>query len=68
MGWGDFDIGAQNNPALTTLHLDFRALGKTMGPLLWEPLADDAAQTPRLMEVGLTVVERTSAGGSPCLL
>jgi LacI family gluconate utilization system Gnt-I transcriptional repressor len=64
MGFGDFDIGAQINPALTTIHVDFRALGRTTGQLLLEVLADGAAQTPRVVDVGLSVVERTSVAGS----
>lgn len=63
MGFGDFDIGAEINPALTTIHVDFRALGKTTGQLLLEVLAAGAAEPPRIIDVGLTVIERASVKG-----
>ena len=60
MGFGDFAIGAEINPPLTTIHVDFRALGQTTGQLLLELLADGASDTPKLIDVGLSVVERAS--------
>jgi LacI family gluconate utilization system Gnt-I transcriptional repressor len=60
MGFGDFEIGAQIVPPLTTIHVDFRALGLRTGQLLLELLTADADDTPRAIDVGLTVVERAS--------
>jgi len=60
MGFGDFEIGAQINPGLTTIHVDFRALGRRTGQLLLELLSADASDTPTTIDVGLTVVERSS--------
>jgi LacI family transcriptional regulator, gluconate utilization system Gnt-I transcriptional repressor len=60
MGFGDFEIGAEINPALTSIHVDFRALGRTTGALLRELLADCASGTPRVIDVGLTIIERAS--------
>jgi len=60
MGFGDFEIGAQIIPPLTTIHIDFRALGRRTGRLLLELLAADASDAPRTIDVGLTVVERAS--------
>ncbi len=60
MGFGDFEIGAQINPPLTTIHVDFRGLGRTTGQLLLELLASGASDTPKLIDVGLTVLERAS--------
>jgi LacI family gluconate utilization system Gnt-I transcriptional repressor len=60
MGFGDFEIGAQIIPPLTTIHVDFRALGLRTGQLLLELLSADAGDAPRMVDVGLTVVERAS--------
>ena len=62
MGFGDFEIGAQIIPPLTTVHVDFRALGLRTGQLLLELLSADASDAPRMIDVGLTVVERASIG------
>jgi len=60
MGFGDFDIGAQIIPPLTTIHVDFRALGQRTGQLLLELLSADAGDAPQMIDVGLRVVERAS--------
>jgi LacI family gluconate utilization system Gnt-I transcriptional repressor len=60
MGFGDFEIGAQIIPSLTTIHVDFRALGQRTGQLLLELLCADASDAPRMINVGMTVVERAS--------
>jgi LacI family gluconate utilization system Gnt-I transcriptional repressor len=60
MGFGDFEIGAEINPALTSIHVDFRALGRTTGELLRELLADGSSDAPRIVDVGVGVVERAS--------
>jgi LacI family gluconate utilization system Gnt-I transcriptional repressor len=60
MGFGDFEIGAQIIPPLTTIHVDFRALGLRTGQLLLELLSADAGDAPRMIDVGLSVVERAS--------
>ena len=60
MGFGDFEIGAQIIPPLTTIHVDFRALGQRTGQLLLELLCADASDAPRMIDVGMTVVERAS--------
>jgi LacI family gluconate utilization system Gnt-I transcriptional repressor len=60
MGFGDFDIGAQIIPPLTTIHVDFRALGLRTGQLLLKLLSADAGDAPQTIDVGLTVVERAS--------
>jgi LacI family gluconate utilization system Gnt-I transcriptional repressor len=60
MGFGDFAIGAEINPPLTTIHVDFRGLGQTTGQLLKELLASGAAEVPKIIDVGLKVIERAS--------
>jgi LacI family transcriptional regulator, gluconate utilization system Gnt-I transcriptional repressor len=60
MGFGDFEIGAEINPRLTTIHVDFRGLGQTTGQLLKQLLATGASDVPKVIDVGLKVVERAS--------
>lgn len=60
MGFGDFAIGAEINPPLTTIHVDFRALGQTTGQLLLELLATGASDAVKVIDVGLKVLERAS--------
>ncbi len=60
MGFGDFEIGAEINPRLTTIHVDFRGLGQTTGELLKQLLATGASDVPKVIDVGLKVIERAS--------
>jgi LacI family gluconate utilization system Gnt-I transcriptional repressor len=60
MGFGDFEIGAEINPRLTTIHVDFRGLGQTTGQLLRQLLASGASDVPKIIDVGLQVIERAS--------
>ena len=60
MGFGDFEIGREINPPLTTIHVDFRALGERTGTLILELLTPGASRTPQIIDVGLKVVERVS--------
>lgn len=60
MGFGDFEIGREINPALTTIHVDFRALGLRTGKMLVDMLASDATPAPSVVDVGLRIVERAS--------
>jgi len=65
MGFGDFDIGREVNPPLTTVHVDFRALGTQAGLLIRELLRADSRVPARVIDVGLQVVERASVGRPP---
>lgn len=61
MGFGDFEIGREINPALTTIHVDFRALGQRAGQTILDVLRSDVTgPTPRVIDVGISVVERGS--------
>lgn len=60
MGFGDFEIGREINPTLTTIHVDFTALGRRTGAMILEVLAADGATDPRSVDVGLQVIERAS--------
>jgi LacI family gluconate utilization system Gnt-I transcriptional repressor len=60
IGFGDFEIGREINPALTTIHVDFRALGRRAGQTILKLLSGDAPATPTIEDVGLKVVERAS--------
>jgi LacI family gluconate utilization system Gnt-I transcriptional repressor len=61
MGFGDFEIGRDINPPLTTVHVDFHALGRLTGETILELLATPG-QPARIIDVGLSVVERASVG------
>jgi LacI family transcriptional regulator, gluconate utilization system Gnt-I transcriptional repressor len=61
MGFGDFEIGREINPPLTTVHVDFRALGERTGQMLLELLASSEEEPARrFIDVGLAIVERAS--------
>ena len=60
VGFGDFEIGRQINPALTTIHVDFRALGQRTGRLLIDTLSNPDAEASTQIDVGLTLLERKS--------
>ena len=63
IGFGDFEIGREINPPLSTVRVDFRALGLRTGALLLELLAAGGeAGEPRIIDVGLDVIERASVG------
>jgi LacI family gluconate utilization system Gnt-I transcriptional repressor len=61
MGFGDFEIGREINPPLTTIHVDFHALGQRAGELILKLVKGEAeGDAPTIEDVGLTVVERAS--------
>ncbi len=61
VGFGDFEIGREINPPLTTIHVDFRALGARTAQTILEVLAHDSAEAkPRFIDVGVSLVERGS--------
>jgi LacI family transcriptional regulator, gluconate utilization system Gnt-I transcriptional repressor len=60
MGFGDFEIGREINPPLTTIHVDFRALGLRTGQLILDLIPGRTKDTPQIIDVGLKVLERAS--------
>jgi LacI family gluconate utilization system Gnt-I transcriptional repressor len=60
MGFGDFEIGREINPALTTIHVDFTALGGRAGRMILEVLRAEEQPRSRIIDVGLELVERAS--------
>ena len=60
MGFGDFEIGREINPALTTIHVDFLALGRRAGSLVLDLLSRDDEETPEFVDVGMSLLERES--------
>ncbi len=60
MGFGDFEIGSVINPRLTTIHVDFKALGQRTGQLLLQLVNGETTLPPQRIDVGLRVIERTS--------
>jgi LacI family gluconate utilization system Gnt-I transcriptional repressor len=65
MGFGDFEIGREINPPLTTIHVDFRALGQRTGQIILELLSGDKSSAPRIVDVQLKVLERASVAAAP---
>jgi LacI family gluconate utilization system Gnt-I transcriptional repressor len=63
MGFGDFEIGREINPPLTTIHVDFHALGQRTGQLVIDLLTSEPRDEPELVDVGMTIVERGSVKG-----
>ena len=63
IGFGDFEIGRVINPPLTTVHVNFHALGERTGKLILSLLSDGASESPQIIDVGLKVVERASVRG-----
>jgi len=62
IGFGDFEIGREINPALTTVHVDFGALGQRTGQMILDLLANGDRDTTQIVDVGLRIVERASVG------
>lgn len=62
MGFGDFEIGRGINPPLTTIHVDFKALGQRTGELILDLVDEGGAGSPQRIDLGLRVVERASVG------
>ncbi|MCC7463392.1 MAG: LacI family DNA-binding transcriptional regulator [Gammaproteobacteria bacterium] len=65
MGFGNFEIGREINPPLTTIHVDFHALGLRTGQMILELLAPGASPSPRIIDVGLGIVEGASVRAGP---
>ena len=63
VGFGDFEIGAEINPPLTTIHVDFHALGLRTGRLILELMPPGPPLAAQIVDVGLTLVERASVRG-----
>ena len=67
LGFGDFEIGQQMVPPLTTIRVDFTDLGRRAGAMIIDLLdAGEATQEMRI-DVGFSVVARgtTRAAGAP---
>ncbi len=60
MGFGDFEIGREINPPLTTIHVDFRALGLRTGQLILNLMPGSSKNPPQIIDLGLKVLERAS--------
>lgn len=60
MGFGDFEIGREINPPLTTIHVDFHGLGRRVGQLLIDRALVEHDADIGTVDVGLTIIERAS--------
>ena len=60
IGFGDFEIGREINPSLTTIHVDFQALGRRAGSLVLDLLDRERDDQIESIDVGMSVLERKS--------
>jgi LacI family gluconate utilization system Gnt-I transcriptional repressor len=66
MGFGDFEIGSQCVPAMTTIRIDAEGIGRRVGGLLLRLLAAEAGGRPAAVDdVGFEIVERGSTARRP---
>jgi LacI family gluconate utilization system Gnt-I transcriptional repressor len=63
IGFGDFEIGREINPPLTTIHVDFRALGQRTAHHILALLEGGEDDLPLNDDVGLSIIERASVKG-----
>ena len=62
-GFGNFEIGAQTNPSLTTIQVDCAGMGERTGRLLLDLLdreRTDQQGTSQIIDIGHKVIERQS--------
>lgn len=62
MGFGDFEIGREIVPRLTTIHVDFYGLGEATGRMILNLFANGEDDSPQTVDVGLEIIERESVG------
>ncbi|MBB2205697.1 LacI family DNA-binding transcriptional regulator [Gluconacetobacter takamatsuzukensis] len=67
MGFGGFEIGSQVVPALTTVAVDYRAIGERTGGMVLDLLAG-ARDVPRVVDLGVTLAERETTARRPARL
>jgi LacI family transcriptional regulator, gluconate utilization system Gnt-I transcriptional repressor len=60
IGFGDFEIGREINPPLTTIQVGFKALGQRTGRLILDVLSGRHTGDPAAIDVGLSLVSRGS--------
>lgn len=67
-GFGDFEIGAQTNPSLTTVRVDCAGIGERAGQLLLDLLAMPKTDLPvshETIDLGFDLIERQSTDNNP---
>jgi LacI family gluconate utilization system Gnt-I transcriptional repressor len=63
IGFGDFDISAEMVPPLTTIAVDFDALGRKTGLLLLDVLRGSKLdEASRVTNVGMSLIQRETTG------
>ena len=66
-GFGNFEIGVQTNPSLTTVGIDCEAIGERAGQLLIDLLAapkHERSIAPEIIDLGFELIERQSTGNA----
>ncbi|ACI51099.1 transcriptional regulator, LacI family [Gluconacetobacter diazotrophicus PA1 5] len=67
IGFGGFEVGRQMVPALTTVAVDFRAMGERTGRMVLDLLAGRPG-VPRIVDLGVALVERETTAFRPSAL
>lgn len=67
MGFGGFEIGGAVVPALTTVAVDYRAIGERTGTMVLDLLAG-RHDVPRIVDLGVTLMQRETTAFRPALL
>ncbi len=66
LGFGDFEIGRQIVPALSTIVVDFEDIGRQAGDLVAALLTPGEPARPQpVIDVGFTLAARDSTAGAP---
>ena len=64
IGFGNFDIGRQMVPPLSTIDVDFHTLGRRAGQMIPDMLADGSGGAGLYVDVGFTLRPRGTTSGS----
>lgn len=67
MGFGGFEIGREVVPALTTVAVDYRAIGERTGAVVLDLLAG-ACDVPYVVDLGVRLAQRETTAFRPALL
>lgn len=59
LGFGDFEVGSQCEPAISTVHVDARSIGTYAGELIHDILNDKLpTDHRRFVDVGVSIIDR----------
>jgi LacI family transcriptional regulator, gluconate utilization system Gnt-I transcriptional repressor len=58
MGFGDFEVGRECEPAISTIRVDAKGIGARTGRLLRDLIDGEGAQAPQTLDLGIEVIPR----------